>query len=459
MFKRLGILVLAFSIILAILPVFSASGENFESWIIVDFRTSPDGTNWSSRREIQLVDGAFWYDASQNYIKIDRVRVLDTSNKPSDIFISFSVNIHPYVFTNVTSTGTYSGTQSVEWASTASYDGYFRSRQNQYLIESPGDSFGLGRGTFLVGQYHLPDTTGSTAFTLTPNSDVYYGFTYSSSTASGICLSITNVNCVFVGNDGMLYDIHQDLTNIKALMNQWYSAWNNFYLDFQDYLDFTENTLYPFLVSWFDEFDSWYSEWSSDFYPKFVNVWTYLTQTNYSYQGFAGNGAGLNSLTTKNPFQAINNHLSALVRYFNKIQKNDYSYDSISYDSDGIGTVTVVSNVPWFDAVLGQLQGQSAIDQHHMELENQAMDTGLGDLMGDAYTSNNISFGVGLLGGIFSFGDLGSFSSYHPDVDEGYGWFSSQNKNMIDTVTPNRDEVIVDFYSNNLTEILGKDDE
>lgn len=224
--------------------------------------------------------------------------------------------------------------------------------------------------------------------------------------------------------------------------------YGHFLYEIIDYLDETWNELISF-----------HYDWNESFLPHFDQIWTIMTQTNYSYQGFAGNGQGLNSLTTKNPMQAINNHLSALVRYFNKIQKNDYSYDSISYDSDGIGTVTTVSNVPWFDAMLGQLQGQSAIEQHHMELENQAMETGLGDLMNDAYTSNNISFGVGLLSGIFSFGDLGSFSSYHPDVDNGYGWFSSQNKNMIDAVVPNRSEEIVDFYSNNLAEILGKGDE
>ena len=107
MIKRLGILVLACSIILAILPVFSVSADNVEAWVILDYRfgnpTADGSIVWSSRYSMELGNGNYQYDGSFKYIKIDRVRVLNTTNKPSDIFISFTVSVHPFVYSNVTS--------------------------------------------------------------------------------------------------------------------------------------------------------------------------------------------------------------------------------------------------------------------------------------------------------------------------------------------------------------------
>ena len=318
MFKRLGVLVLAFSFILAILPVSFVFADTIQSWVIVDYRVSPDGTNWSSRYEMQLVDDAYFQFADQRYIKIDRIRVLDTTNHPSDLYLSFSINIHPYIFSGVTSSATYDGTQNHNWNSTQTFDGYFRSRSNEFYYPAPVDYLGPGRSVFCVGQYHLPDTTGSTAFTLTPDSNIYFGYTYSSSTSKGIAISVSNVNCVFVGNDSQLYDINSNLTTLKVFLNQWYTAWNTYFQDFESFLIWTYQTLFPF-------FQGWHSTWSSTLLPHFDNIWQIMTQTNYTYLSFAGNGAGLTSAVVKNPFLAINGQLSALVRYFNKIQKNDYS--------------------------------------------------------------------------------------------------------------------------------------
>lgn len=191
------------------------------------------------------------------------------------------------------------------------------------------------------------------------------------------------------------------------------------------------------VVSWLaqigDNLDSFYSDWSASFMPHFDNIWTFMTQTNYSYLSFAGNGAGLNSSTTKNPLLAMNGQLSALVRYFNKIQKNDYSFDSISYDSDGIGTVSVVQNVPWFDAMLGQLKGSSAIEQHHMEMENEALDAGANDVYQAALDSAGTSWGIlGDISGIYQIGSPQTIPvGYQDALTAGLNWYSVENRTIL----------------------------
>lgn len=440
--KRFCSVVICILFVLAIIPVFYASADEIQSWIIVDYRVSSDGTNWSSRYELQLVDNAYSQFPDQRYIKIDRIRVLDTTNKPSDLYISFSINIHPYIYGGVTSSYTYDGTQSHNWNSTQSFDGYFRSRSNEYFYPAPVDYLGVGKSVFCIGQYHLPDTTGSTAFTLTPDSDIYFGFTYSSSTATGVAISVSNINCVFVGNDSQLYDINSNLTNIKSFLNQWYMAWNTYFQDFESFLSWTYQTLFPF-------FQAWQADWLEyhDEITSFFNTFFY-TQ-NYSY-GNAAVGANMGFYNTTNPYLAINYNLRTLNRIFGYINRANWSYNSVSYDSDGIGTVQTISNVTWWDALLGYLDADNSIEAHHVELENEVLEQGLDDQY-SAYLGA-LPYGIGLIGygqNFFEYSDLYEKDGIDSSANSSYqNWYSAYNKFSIDSVQA-KNEVIVDFYSQN----------
>ena len=128
----------------------------------------------------------------------------------------------------------------------------------------------------------------------------------------------------------------------------------------------------------------------------------------------------------------------------------------VSYDSSNDSLVTTQKSGNYFQALLGLIQSMTADAQSQAAQQEKARDSGAMDALDDAYDNSGSSFGS--LSDFGSIGQIANWDSdaYNDDIEDNIlGWFSNTTKNNIDNVLVNREDLhIVDFYSQNLEEIL-----
>lgn len=135
-----------------------------------------------------------------------------------------------------------------------------------------------------------------------------------------------------------------------------------------------------------------------------------------------------------------------------RLFSDSFSYNEISYDSDGNSTITERSG-NWITAMLGTLQSILAPVEKQVEEEQLAKDAGFNDVLDDAYENSSP-------GSIIDFLGIGSISSWDEEAYEGVQsdaityWFSQSCKDNIDSVPVVRGEEpqIIDFYSSHISE-------
>lgn len=144
---------------------------------------------------------------------------------------------------------------------------------------------------------------------------------------------------------------------------------------------------------------------------------------------------------------------SVVSSLYDQVSYPNYSYYSLSYDSDGIGT-GVLLNGNWFNALNSGLRSIGNYLQHHVEIENMAMQTGAMDALDLAM--DDADFGA--LGDFGSIGNIGSWSgsSVGSAGNEGLiEWFSQTTANNLDQVTRQRsNEDFVSYYYSHISDIL-----
>ena len=89
----------------------------------------------------------------------------------------------------------------------------------------------------------------------------------------------------------------------------------------------------------------------------------------------------------QNSFTAIQNAVNSLNNAF--VLNNSYSYQSISYDTDGNAIIQDVNNVNWVNAITGILSSIASPVIHQEEQEQLARDAGFEDVLDDAYDKSN----------------------------------------------------------------------
>ena len=133
-----------------------------------------------------------------------------------------------------------------------------------------------------------------------------------------------------------------------------------------------------------------------------------------------------------------------------------YNWLEVSYDSSNDSLVTTQKSGNYFQALLGLIQSMTADAQSQAAQQEKARDSGAMDALDDAYDNSGSSFGS--LSDFGSIGQIANWDSdaYNDDIEDNIlGWFSNTTKNNIDNVLVNREDLhIVDFYSQNLEEIL-----
>lgn len=384
------------------------------------------------------------------YIKVDRIRFMSSIVHPTQVFISFTIGLFPSNITQYQggSYSTLSGGTNVDFTvNKSSFTGSMNARQGFGYLLPFSDSVLAGRAIYVGGTYNVPDVD-DTSFILTPNSDLGGGFTYSDPTINQISISLKDINIIFVGSDSMLYDINQNLVDIKSRLLQVYTVINQIYSQDFDYYSWIRNTFYQFLQNWQSDWLQFHTEFT-DLIPYITDIWDIYFSNTYTY-GNANVGANMGFYNTSNPYTAINYNLRTINRILGYINRANWQYTSFSFDENGIGSSSSVSSVTWFDAILGYLSSQNSIEQHHVELENQVIEQGIDDVY-DGYLGA-LPYGIGLIDysqNLFSYSNFYEKDGIDGSADSGYNnWYSAYNKFSIDSVNL-KDEIIVDFYTHN----------
>ncbi len=374
---------------------FQSFADNVESWVIVEYQGSNDGSSWSSNAQIPLSEGTD-FPTSYKYVRISRVRVLNTTNNPSDIFISFKLSGYEAKSSGDNSC-TKTNAQVNTWTNDKSNAGYFRSRNGGNTVFNTLNSENLSVGSiYFIGQFNIPESN-DTAFTLTPSS--YPTFTCQS---TGVChIIVSDINIVFVGNQNNIYQVTADVQALLATFNV------------------TKDML--------------------------EDIWTYLCDSTYVAYRYAGWGNALTTYTTNNPYQS-------LVLAFSSLSRN-ISYLCVNTNWSYFDSTNTEIQTNWFNAILQNQNQLVAETRKQSELIEEIADAQ--DILDDAYNSPHMPGFLGIIANFLGLGDLGGFTSNSPSATEAYGWFSQENHDLINGAGIKGESDIVDFYSQNLQEILG----
>lgn len=394
-----GLLCVCFSIMVISSLSFSASAENIESWVIVEWQGSNDNSTWSGSNQLSLTNNT-QYAIAYDYVRISKIRVLNTTNNPSDIFISFKISGY-YPVSNDNYSCNVSNATVNNWTNSSSNSGYFRTRSAGLTeINGVNEYSVLASSIYFIGQYNIPEAN-DTAFTLTPSSYPTFRSNSYSSTSNHICyLYVSDVNIVFVGDQNNIYQVTADVQSLLATF------------------ELTKEML--------------------------EDIWQYLANSTYVYYRFAGWNVNLTSSTTNNPYAAMVSAFSTLTREFAYLCTPHWNF----YDSSN-----TLQTSNWFDAILQNQNQLVAETRKQSELIEEIADAQ--DILDDAYNSPHMPGFLGIIANFLGLGDLGGFTSNSPSATEAYGWFSQENHDFINGVNTKGNLDIVDFYSQNLQEILG----
>lgn len=397
---RIVALVLSLALMASLLVCF-ASAENIESWVIVEWQGSNDGSTWSGSNQLSLTNNT-QYALAYDYVRISKIRVLNTTNNPSDIFISFKISGYYPVSNDNYSCSVTNGTVN-NWTNSSNNSGYFRTRSaglteitgvNEYSV--------LASSVYFIGQYNIPEAN-DTAFTLTPSSyPTFRSYAYSSNQNHICYLYVSDVNIVFVGDQNNIYQVTADVQALLATF------------------DLTKEML--------------------------EDIWQYLANSTYVYYRYAGWNNPPTSSTTTNPYAAMVSAFSTLTRQFTQLCTPHWNF----YDSSN-----TLQTSNWFDAIL-QNQNQ-LVNETRKQSELMAKMADAQDILEDAYDSPNMPGFLGLFANFLGLGNLGSFTSNSPNIFYFTSWFSQNNHDLINGSGTRNDSDIVDFYSQNIQDIFGGD--
>ena len=380
---------------------FKSHAENIESWVIVEWQGSNDNQNWSGSNQLSLTNNT-QYALAYDYVRISKIRVLNTTNNPSDIFISFKISGY-YPVSNDNYSCNISNATVNNWTNSSSNSGYFRTRSAGLTeINGVNEYSVLASSIYFIGQYNIPEAN-DTAFTLTPSSFPTFRSNSYASTNNHICyLYVSDVNIVFVGDQNNIYQVTADVQALLATF-----------------------------------------ELSKE---MLEDIWQYLANSTYVFYRFAGWNNNPTSSTTSNPYAAMVSAFSCLTRMFSQLCTSHWNF----YDSSN-----TVQTSNWFDAIL-QNQNQ-LVDETRKQSQLMEKMADAQNILEDAYDSPNLPGFLGVLANLLGFGDLGSFTSNTPSFTDAFGWFSQENQDLINGQNVKGESDIVDFYSKNLADILGVD--
>lgn len=399
---RVVALVLSLALMASLLVCF-ASAENIESWVIVEWQGSNDGSNWSGSNQLSLTNNT-QYALAYDYVRISKIRVLNTTNNPSDIFISFKISGYYPVSNDNYSCNVTNGTVN-NWTNSSSNSGYFRTRSAGLTeINGVNDHSVLASSVYFIGQYNIPEAS-DTAFTLTPSSyPTFRGYSYSSTQNHISYLYVSDVNIVFVGDQNNIYQITTDVQDMIAMF------------------EVTKDLL--------------------------EDIWNYLYNSTYVFYRFAGWNVNPTSSTTGNPYAAMVSAFSTLTRQF--------SYLCVPH-WDFVDSNNTVQTTNWWDAMLQNQNQLVAETKKQSELIEEIADAQ--DILDDAYNSPHMPGFLAIIANFLGLGDLGGFTTNSPSASDAYGWFSQENHDLINGDGTRGGSDIVDFYSQNLQEIIGEEED
>lgn len=301
--------------------------------------------------------------------------------------------------------------------------------------------------------------TGITVNKINYNADNLYFMIYSTAFTAKSSLNQTGSNYFFKTLDNAIWgQLNAGLNTSSFSLDYTLSGYSSGTVtyNFQIFDSFSYDALINEIIDYLDTISNnlsdFYGEWLNHFLPHFDGIWTYICNTTYGIYTISSFGNALNRATLTNPLSAFNTSLSNILRSVYVPDQNLYSYDSVTYDSDGIGTVSTTTNQNWYQSILGQLKGSSAIEQHHMEMENEALEEGAGQAYHDYLGEASTNYGF-----LSDFTGLGILRSLYDKSESNYSilsilgmWFSTQNRDAINGTSENRsDPGVEDFVSQN----------
>lgn len=156
------------------------------------------------------------------------------------------------------------------------------------------------------------------------------------------------------------------------------------------------------------------------------------------------------------------NNIYSVVSYFGTLDNSNYSYTEISYDDENMEFTATDKTGTYWDALLGSVKSLNADAQAQAAQQEKAKDSGAMDALDDAYDKADDKLSFWSFLDIIDVGDIGE---YDDDALEDAGqdsiidWFSNACKNdiegqVINPLTRDPDNEIVDFYSDNLDSIF-----
>lgn len=167
--------------------------------------------------------------------------------------------------------------------------------------------------------------------------------------------------------------------------------------------------------------DNYYAYWQNEYFDTWTSYLDLLTNTYI-----------------KNLWQ----------RYY---QTSTYQSLVLSYNNDGIGTwSTQTSTYPFMINYF--TRSVERYLAHQTDWENKAAQAG----GTDAYDSLNDSASFGSLIDFAGAGSAGSWSSssFIGGLSDVWGWFTIDNKNAIDSVSPHRDEIYISIFDDTINDYL-----
>lgn len=406
--RRLIAVVLSLALVASFF-VFNASASETSSFIQARVAYSNDnGTTWSDNKWVSI-DNYSW--AAGNDVtagklwRIDKFRVIPSYSLNVDYWVSFTVGL-------------------IHESTSTQLNGYFRPAANsRHPYTLSNDSIkSVIIWTSVDGQYDIIDIIGDTYTEHTRNCQNVMIKFRGNYTSPG-----SNQTCEIVLDDPMLFST--DTAN------------NNKCIPFFFNCSVLQSYAY-ILNSQFGLVDSHIQTISNN-----------LVTANSKFD----------SMVTKLDLIREDTHSAAIAQeatygLFSPLFGSDYSWNEISYDPDSEEFSTEEKTGSWWDAVVGLFKSINSDAESQAAMQEKANSAGAGDALDNAYDAAE-SGSFGSLSDVNGIGNIANWnpSNYSSGITYGFSsWFSQDTKNSIDAVpqTRNNNLNIIDFYSQNLEDIL-----